>query len=152
MAGFWIRFGGWLLDGILYGLLFLPFLIAGFVLFAVGLDDCRTINDEIICNGEEDVGPIVGGVGVCFLGFVMVAFVYLRALAKSGQTWGRRIVGIKVVRTDNGQAPGWGKAIGRTLFSYISSWIFYLGYFWMIWDDQKQTWHDKVADTYVVQA
>jgi len=152
MAGFWVRFGGWLLDGILYGLLYLPFLIAGFVLIAVGLDDCSTINDEIVCNGREDTGPILGGAGVFVLGFLVVMFVYLRGLAKSGQTWGRRIVGIKVVRTDNGQAPGWGKAIGRTLFSYISAWVFYLGYLWMIWDAQKQTWQDKVAGTFVVRA
>lgn len=152
MAGFWIRFGGWILDGILYGLAFVPFFSAAIVLFAVGVDDCNTVGDEIVCNGEEDVGPIVGGVGVLFVGFVVIALLYLRGLARSGQTWGRRIVGIKVVRTDNGQAPGWGKAIGRTLFSYISAWVFYLGYLWMLWDDQKQTWHDKVAGTYVVRA
>jgi uncharacterized RDD family membrane protein YckC len=152
MAGFWVRFGGWLLDGILYGLLFLPFLTAGFVLLAVGLDDCSTINDEIVCNGQEDTGPIVGGAAVFVVGFLVVAFVYLRALATSGQTWGCKIVGIKVVRTDNGQAPGWGKAIGRTLFSYISAWVFYLGYLWMAWDAHKQTWQDKVAGTYVVLA
>lgn len=146
-----MRFGGWLLDGLLYGLLFLPFLTAGFVLLAVGLDDCSTINDEIVCNGREDTGSIMGGAGVFVLGFLVVAFVYLRALAKSGQTWGSKIVGIKVVRTDNGQAPGWGKAIGRTLFSYISAWVFYLGYLWMAWDARKQTWQDKVAGTYVVQ-
>jgi len=152
MAGFWVRFGGYLLDSILYGLVFLPFAIAAFALFAVGVDDCSRVGDEIVCNGEEDAGPILGGIGVMFVGVLVVAYIYLRALARTGQTWGRRIVGIKVVRTDNGNAPGWGKAIGRSLFSYISAWPLYLGFLWMIWDDQKQTWHDKVAGTYVVQA
>lgn len=154
-AGFWARFGGYLLDGILYGLLLLPFMIAFFVLLAIGLDDCYTdpFTDEIVCNGREEVAPIVIGSLLMFVGFVVVVFVYLRALAKSGQTWGRKIVGIKVVRTDNGAAPGWGKAIGRTLFAgFISANIFYLGYLWMIWDGQNQTWHDKVAGTYVVSA
>ena len=130
----------------------LPFAIAGGVLIAVGLDDCVTINDELVCNGREDEGSIAGGVALMSVGFVVMVVLYLRALAKSGQTWGRRIVGIKVVRVDNGLAPGWGKAIGRSLFSYISSWLFYLGYLWMIWDSDKQTWHDKVAGTYVVRA
>jgi uncharacterized RDD family membrane protein YckC len=26
-----------------------------------------------------------------------------------------------------------------------------LGYLWMLWDPNKQTWHDKVAKTYVVK-
>lgn len=152
-AGFWARFGGYLLDGLLYGLLYLPFLIAFFVLLVIGLDDCTTdpFTDELVCNGREEVAPIVTGSVLLFVGFLVVVFVYLRALARTGQTWGRRIVGIKVVRTDDGAAPGWGKAIGRSLFAgFISANVFYLGYLWMIWDGEKQTWHDKVAGTYVV--
>ena len=30
--------------------------------------------------------------------------------------------------------------------------VFYLGYLWMLWDYEKQTWHDKVADDVVVPA
>ena len=26
-----------------------------------------------------------------------------------------------------------------------------LGYLWAFWDDQRQTWHDKAADTYVIK-
>jgi uncharacterized RDD family membrane protein YckC len=151
-AGFWIRFGGYLLDGLLYGLLYLPFLSAGIALMAVGFDDCVTIDDELVCNGRENEGSIAGGVALMVVGAIVVFVVYLRGLARSGMTWGRRIVGIKVVRTDDGSAPGWGKAIGRTLFAnWISASIFYLGYLWMLWDGQKQTWHDKVAGTYVVR-
>ncbi|MEZ5295080.1 MAG: RDD family protein [Ilumatobacteraceae bacterium] len=154
-AGFWQRFGGYFLDSILYGLLIVPFIIAFVVLLGIGLEDCYSdpFTDEIVCNGREKAGPIVGGAFVLLAGFVIVVFVYLRALARTGQTWGRKIVGIKVVRTDNGAAPGWGKAIGRSLFAgFISANIFYLGYLWMIWDGEKQTWHDKVAGTYVVSA
>jgi hypothetical protein len=27
-----------------------------------------------------------------------------------------------------------------------------LGYFWMLWDEQQQTWHDKIAGTTVERA
>ena len=154
-AGFGARFAGYLLDGLLYGLLSLPFVIAFVVLLAVGLADCSTdpLTDELVCNGREETAPIVAGSLLLVVGFVVVVFVYLRALATSGQTWGRRIVGIKVVRTDDGSAPGWGKAIGRSLFAgFISANVLYLGYLWMIWDGEKQTWHDKVAGTHVVSA
>jgi uncharacterized RDD family membrane protein YckC len=28
--------------------------------------------------------------------------------------------------------------------------VLYLGYFWMLWDREAQTWHDKLASTVVV--
>ncbi|MGA1051640.1 MAG: RDD family protein [Ilumatobacteraceae bacterium] len=154
-AGFGRRLLTSILDPILYGLAYLPFLVAGLVLiFAVGLGDCSTdpITDEIVCNGREDIGAILGGVALLGLGWVVLLVVYLRGLAKTGQTWGRRIAGVRVVRIDSGGVPGWGKAIGRTLFAGLVSGNFcYLGYLWMLWDDKNQTWHDKVTGTVVVR-
>ena len=34
---------------------------------------------------------------------------------------------------------------------FISGQICYLGYLWMLWDGKNQTWHDKVAGTFVVR-
>ena len=49
-----------------------------------------------------------------------------------------------------GQPLGFGKALGRTLFEwFLSAQVFYLGYLWMLWDDQRQTWHDKVVGSQV---
>jgi uncharacterized RDD family membrane protein YckC len=36
--------------------------------------------------------------------------------------------------------------------SIVSAVVFLLGYLWMIWDSEKQTWHDKVAGSVVVPA
>ncbi len=36
--------------------------------------------------------------------------------------------------------------IGR----YLSALVLYLGYFWMLWDHEKQCWHDKLASDVVV--
>jgi uncharacterized RDD family membrane protein YckC len=155
LAGFGARLGAYLLDGLLYGLLLLPFIIASVVLFAAGLDECTTDarTDEIVCNGAEETGLVAAGVLVLVAGAILVIVIYLRALARTGQTWGRRIVGIAVVNADTGGPPGWGKAIGRQLFAaVISSYVLYLGYLWMIWDSKNQTWHDKVAGTLVVRS
>lgn len=155
-AGFGRRLLTAILDPILYGLAYLPFAIAGLVMIlGVGLGDCSTdpFTDEIVCNGREDIGAILGGVVLLGLGWVVLLVVYLRGLAKRGQTWGRRIAGVRVVRIDTGEVPGWGKAIGRTLFAGLVSGNFcYLGYLWMLWDDKNQTWHDKVTSTVVVRA
>lgn len=155
-AGFGRRLGGTLLDGLLYGLLWAPFAALGFILiFVVGLGDCSTdpFTDELVCNGRENVGGIVAGAAVLAVSWLAVLILYLRALATRGQTWGRKIAGVRVVDAATGAPPGWGKAIGRSLFAnFISANVCYLGYLWMLWDSKRQTWHDKVASTLVVEA
>jgi len=152
LATFGVRLGGWLLDGLLYGLLMAVFAIPGIVLLAnTASDECVTFGNETVCSDDAS-GGFIGGFALMFIGFLVVAFIYLRQLAKSGRTWGRKIVGIKVINERTGEPPGWGKAIGRQLFaSFISVQIIYIGYLWMLWDDKKQTLHDKVAGTHVIK-
>ena len=76
----------------------------------------------------------------------------MHALGKTGQTWGRKIVGVKVVDMASGQPLGFGKALGRCLVEgLISGSICNLGYLWMLWDTNKQTWHDKIVSSVVVK-
>jgi uncharacterized RDD family membrane protein YckC len=158
LAGFWHRLGGHLLDGLLYGLVTIPFVIVGVVLIAGSLEDCDRIDrfdgtTEINCGpGQLQGGLLAAGIAVLVAGVALVVWLYLRSLARTGQTWGKRIAGLKVVNQADGSPPGWGKAIGRSLFkATISGWICYLGYLWMLWDGDKQTWHDKVAGTLVIR-
>ena len=157
-AGFGIRLGGWLLDGLLYGLLSLVFVIPAIVIGITAFDGCefQTIGDntsELACpSGSPDGGILAAAIALGVLGYLLVAFIYVRALGKTGQTWGRKIVGIKVVGAATGEPIGFGRALGRQLFaSFISGQIVYLGYLWMLWDDKKQTWHDKVVNSIVVK-
>ena len=69
----------------------------------------------------------------------------------NGQTLGKMIMGIKIIRT-NGRRVNLGTAILRYVGYFISAIIFFLGYLWVIWDKNKQGWHDKIAGTYVVKA
>jgi len=152
-AGFGNRLGGYLLDGLLYGIAMAVPIIIGVVMIVAAFADCVTVFDDVICpDGAPSAGLLGGGIAVVVLGFLFVVVIYLRALGRTGQTWGRRIVGNKVVRVDNGDVPGIGRALGRELFGWIiSANILYLGYLWMIWDKDRQTWHDKVAGTIVVR-
>ena len=50
-----------------------------------------------------------------------------------------------------GEPIGYGRAIGRAVMSIVSALAILLGYIWMIWDKDKQTWHDKVASSVVVR-
>ena len=72
-------------------------------------------------------------------------------LGRTGQTLGNRAVGIKVVDKMNGQPIGPARAFIRLLVRSIASGLLCgLGYWWMLWDEEKQTWQDKVANSYVI--
>lgn len=60
-------------------------------------------------------------------------------------------MGIRVVAIGTGEPIGYGRAIGRAVMSIVSALAILLGYIWMIWDKDKQTWHDKVASSVVVR-
>jgi uncharacterized RDD family membrane protein YckC len=76
-------------------------------------------------------------------------FTYFEGSA-SGQTVGKRALGIRVVDFGGGGPIGPGRAFIRWICRILSSIPCLLGYFWMLWDREKQTWHDKLATTVVV--
>ena len=69
-----------------------------------------------------------------------------------GQTVGKMALGIRVYDLRQGGPIGYGRGFLRALMKYFLSWILLLGYLWMLWDREKQTWHDKVAGSVVVPA
>ena len=68
----------------------------------------------------------------------------------SGQTVGKKAVSIRVVDYNTGGPLGFGRGLIRWVARIPSQLVCYLGYFWMLWDREKQTWHDKLATTVVV--
>lgn len=154
-SGFWLRVGAYLLDTLLYGLVFLPFGIVGAILLVGAFDDCVTINDELFCPpGAPDGGMIAGGLAVLGVGVLLVAIIYFRALGRTGQTWGRKIANIRVIGRDSLQPIGVGRAVGRYAIQIVFGFVPFLpllDVLWMLWDDQKQTLHDKVVGSIVVK-
>jgi uncharacterized RDD family membrane protein YckC len=69
-----------------------------------------------------------------------------------GWTPGQRILRMRMVRADGLTAPGPWWAIVRTLGAFVSEFALFIGYLWMLRDPHRQTWHDKMARTYVVMA
>jgi uncharacterized RDD family membrane protein YckC len=68
----------------------------------------------------------------------------------TGQTLGKRAMGIRVYDFRVGGPIGYGRGLLRYVGKIISSIPFLLGFLWMLWDREKQTWHDKIATTVVV--
>ncbi len=89
-----------------------------------------------------------GGYGLGLL--VSLAYFTFFEGSASGQTIGKRAIGIRVVDLPGGGSIGHGRALVRWVGRIISSIPLLLGYFWMLWDRERQTWHDKLASAVVV--
>lgn len=66
----------------------------------------------------------------------------------AGQTPGKRAMGVRIVRTD-GQRMVFGNALRREIGYWLSA-ILFLGYLWVIVDNRRQAFHDKLAGTLVL--
>jgi uncharacterized RDD family membrane protein YckC len=128
-AGFWIRFGALLLDGLILGI---PFAILVVI-----------------------AAQISSGLAVLVYVLWLVAYIAYPIYYEGGPqcaTPGKKICGIKVIDMNGGGPIGYSRATVRFLMRIISGAVFYLGYLWMLWDKEKQCWHDKVANDVVVPA
>jgi uncharacterized RDD family membrane protein YckC len=120
-AGFWERFGAVFIDTLIL-------LIPGFI---------------IQYTMSESLGTV----------FSLVLNWLYYALLESGTTQatiGKKALGLKV--TDMaGQRITFGQATGRYFGKILSAMILLIGFLMMIWDNKKQTLHDKLAGTLVVK-
>ena len=67
-----------------------------------------------------------------------------------GTTIGKICLGLKVVKID-GTPLDFATALVRSLSAFFSVAVAGIGYFWAGWDKEKQSWHDKIAGTVVIQ-
>jgi uncharacterized RDD family membrane protein YckC len=67
-----------------------------------------------------------------------------------GTTIGGIIFGLKVVRMD-GREMDWPTAVVRALSCFLSLIVVGLGFLWVAIDEERQSWHDKIAGTTVVR-
>jgi uncharacterized RDD family membrane protein YckC len=67
-----------------------------------------------------------------------------------GTTVGGIICGLKIVRLDD-RPVDWGVAAVRGLGGFLSLAVAGLGFIWVAFDPEKQSWHDKIAGTTIVK-
>jgi uncharacterized RDD family membrane protein YckC len=119
-ASFWQRLGAYLIDVILLAIVL-----------------------GILTAALKTTGYLIG------IAIELAYFTYFEG-SPSGQTIGKRVLGLRVIDYATGGSLGYGKGFLRTLGRIVSGAICGLGYLWSIWDKEKQTWHDKIAGTVVV--
>lgn len=89
----------------------------------------------------------IEGPGLLFLGFATYCAVMWKT---KGTTIGGVICGLRVVRIDD-RPIDWSIAIVRALSGFLSFFAAGLGFIWVVFDDDKQSWHDKIAGTTIVR-
>lgn len=123
-----------------FGTRFLAILIDGIGLGIVGG----------IITGVLYAGDTTAGTGLQTL-LGVVYFCYFWSSYGKGQTLGMRALNLKVVKTDGSYLDLVG-AFLRYIGLVISIMALFIGVLWVLFDAQKQGWHDKIASTYVVKA
>jgi len=84
-----------------------------------------------------------------FLIPLIIGSYFVMFWALTGRTIGKWFMGLKVVGS-NGQPPTIWHSIIRLVGYGLSAIVFWVGYAWVIIDDERQAWHDHMAKTWVV--
>lgn len=91
---------------------------------------------------------VAGGSGAAFL-LAFLAY-HIVFWAWKGTTVGGIVCRLRVIRT-NGGPLRFADAVIRGLSSVFSAIVAGLGWLWVLWDADRQAWHDKIAGTCVVR-
>lgn len=101
--------------------------------------------------------PLTGGTAIArgnpyYSGYlILICFLFFGWFwTHGGQTLGMRAWKIRVQRT-NGLGISWTQALLRFVGAIISWLALGLGFFWMLADPRKQTWHDRFSGTVVAR-
>ena len=142
-ASFFSRFIAWLVDN--FAIAVIAFLLSLLLSVLTGI---TRGSDSFLLRALTGTLAVMLGFGILILQFLYFGYFW----NKNGQSIGMKLTGIKVIRQD-GNLMSYVRAALRGTFGYwVSGLIFGLGYIWAAFDSEKETWHDKIFDTWVVEA
>jgi uncharacterized RDD family membrane protein YckC len=164
LAGWWSRVGAALIDGLVVSLP-AAVVMLGIVALVAGLAGGISI-------GDGDTGVLVGLLAIVASVILLVTTVFVTALiyapltmrragAHNGKTWGKQLLGIRVVRMDGEPSTFTSAAIREVAVKFLLFGIVggllasiptLLDLLWPLWDDQNRALHDMLVDTRVVRA
>ena len=141
-ASFLGRLLAYILDGLIMSIIgiFGGFLIWGLI--------------ALMGNTDSDLAVILAIILSCMLVIVIlvIQFLYFGYFwSTSGQSLGMKLLNMKVVRQDGGELSFLTAGLRGSLGYWISSLVFNLGFLWAAFDQEKETWHDKIFKTWVVK-
>ena len=110
----------------------------------------------ILFSGNDPGETTSAGAGlVAFLLYLVSLGIWLynRAImmGRTGQSWGKQVLNLRLVRMADGQPMGGGMCFLRDLLHILDALLCYLGFLWPIWDARRQClFSDKIMNTVVL--
>lgn len=122
-----------------------------------GMIAAATADDRLVVESgrlvEETVPTGAGWIAIVVAILVAPLYFTLTHGSRSGQTLGKRVVNIRVADEHHGGSIGHGRALGRWLVAGGLWWTLVvpgiLDVLWPLWDEKRQTWHDKAVRSVV---
>jgi uncharacterized RDD family membrane protein YckC len=153
LAEFSERLLAYLLDGLILSALIIIPMVAGIVLLVLAVPVATP-------DGEAPDPTLfflaLGGFFVLIFGLQFLAS-YLYQVTyqlRKGQTIGKRVMKLKIVDAETGAPMDGPAATKRWIIGLLMGFVsvaHLLDGLWQLWDERKQTLHDKVARTVVVR-
>lgn len=83
--------------------------------------------------------------------YLFIAFSYHTLfVALYGATLGKMAVKIRIIALPSGNTPDFATSAMRSAIRLVSESFFLLGFIWGVMDKNRQTWHDKLPKTLVI--
>lgn len=152
LASWGARFGAKLID-------FVVLLVPAVILFLlVAGNEIRDRLDSSGTGVQFTSGPRSSTASIAVS---VVGLIYYAVLNGSGQTLGKRLLGLKVVDRATGAPIGIGRGLARHVLQFLCSlgvvfcigWVFILvDALWPLWDKEKQALHDKLGRSVVIKS
>jgi uncharacterized RDD family membrane protein YckC len=168
VASPWIRLGAAIIDGFIIAFIAAP-VVAACMFFLVPM----MVDGGVVQNAEEATAEeatveeqtaLASALMVAYIVSVGIAYIppiiiYAIMVTKSGQTPGKKLCGIRILRSQTGELPGFVRGV------LLRSWIFNIAYsipvlggifaivdYAMIFGSERKCLHDVVAGTMVVES
>ena len=141
LASWGVRVGANIIDGLVMNI---PYFI-GYVAFLAG--------SGVDSSGKAGT-PSAGATIALLIGSLLTfgLWIWNRGIkqGRTGQSIGKKVLGLRLVKEMDGQPMGTGMSLLRDV-AHVVDQIFLLGYLWPLWDAKKQTFADKMLTTIVVK-
>ncbi|MGB6772500.1 MAG: RDD family protein [Candidatus Dormiibacterota bacterium] len=142
LAGNGRRFVGYIIDAIIFWIVWLPLSIV----FSSTTNVVTTIGTTSITTQERTISPFIEII------LLVAGLAYFTLLwSSNGSSVGQMVVGVRVVDASTGAPVSQTQALVRAIGYIISAIPIYIGFIWAFFDSRKQGWMDKMANTLVVR-
>lgn len=144
LANYGLRLAGWLIDFILVG-----------IVNALILWPLHAYHRTHLAAGSRGMAFHTGATGILIPAAIVLVYGMLLCGSARGQTLGMMLVRVRVVDANSGGPIGMARALGRGAFEYVAAFVLFIPWvvdmLFPLWDQRRQTLHDKVTNAVVVR-